>query len=85
MNASESGFHMSTGFLRARVIFRLFGLVIGVVSTSYFAFVFWLMMNGLGVWLFETNKIVVTVELSISLAGLAVLITTLLSELVKSS
>lgn len=74
---------MSIGLVRVRVLLRLFGLVIGFVSTAYFALAFWMMMNGMAVLFVEPNPFVVPVELLIAGTALVVLFVILISEIVK--
>ena len=74
---------MSIGLVRVRVLLRLFGLVIGFVSTAYFVLAFWMMMNGAAVRFVEPNPIVVPVELLIATTALVVLFVILVSEMVK--
>ena len=74
---------MSFGLVRVRVLLRLFGLVIGFVSTAYFAIAFWLMMHGTSVRFVETNPMVIPVELGMTLAALIVLSAILIAEMIR--
>jgi hypothetical protein len=74
---------VNIGLVRVRILLRLFGLVIGFVSTGYFALAFWLMMHGMAVRFVEPNPLVIPFELSIAATALIVLFATLVSEIVK--
>jgi len=62
---------------------RLFGLVIGFVSTAYFAIAFWLMMHGFSVRFVESNPMIVPLELGITLTALIVLFVILVTEMIR--
>jgi hypothetical protein len=66
----------------ARVLLRLFGLVIGIVSTGYFVFAFWLMIKGVTFSIFEPNILVSTLELLMAIGGLGVLFVRLIAEMI---
>lgn len=74
---------MSIGLVRVRVLLRLFGLVIGFVSTAYFALAFWMMMHGSAVRFVETNPMVIPIELAIAVTALLVLFVILVTEMVN--
>jgi hypothetical protein len=74
---------LSTGLTRVRFLLRLFGLVIGFVSTAYFALAFWMMMQGLSVRFVETNPMVIPVELAMAITALIVLFVILVAEMIK--
>ena len=74
---------MSIGLVRVRVLLRLFGLVIGFVSTAYFTIAFWMMMHGSSVRFVEPNPMVVPIELGMTVAALLVLSVILVTEMVK--
>jgi hypothetical protein len=74
---------LSTGLIRVRFLLRLFGLVIGFVSTAYFALAFWMMMQGLSVRFVETNPMVIPVELAMAITALIVLFVILVTEMIK--
>lgn len=64
-------------------MFRFFGLMVGIVSTGYFAFFFWQIIRGVTVNLSEPNAVVAAFELLMAIGGLGVLLTALIAEIVQ--
>lgn len=74
---------LSIGMKRVFSFFRLFGLAVGLVSTAYFTFTFWLIFHGITVSFFETNIAVASLELFMAVIGFVALFAILLIEVVK--
>ena len=74
---------LSISVKRIFVFFRMFGLAVGLTSTAYFIFAFWLIFQGSTVNFFETNTTIASLELLMAVTGFIVLFSILLMEVVR--